>query len=162
MQHAFKPGFDKVNTVRWKLFAVRAEIRRGKTKLPAQLRSFSDRTQNGVVAAEHRGRAREIAPLNAGANGSAANYRSIHFHRRDSDNIKMVSHPELAQKREIAGAIFSERPFVTNTNLTQRFRAFGQLRDEILGLGLREIFVERDDQEMTNSMRADKRDLMRC
>ena len=74
----------------------------------------------------------------------------------------MVPRPERAQKREIAGAISPERPFVANTNLTQRSRAPGQLRDEILRLGLREIFVERNDQEMTNSMRADERDLMRC
>ena len=115
-----------------------------------------------IVAAEHHCRAREIAPLNAGANGLYRNDRSVHLHRRDSDNVKMVPRPERAQKREIAGAIFPERPFVTNTNLTQRSRAPGQLRDEILRLGLREIFVERNDQEMTNSMRADERDLMRC
>jgi hypothetical protein len=162
MQHAFQPGFNEVNAVWGKLFAVRAEIRSGKTKLPSQLRSVSDCTQNGVVAAEHHGRAREIASLNAGANGRTANYRSVHLHRRDSDNVKMLPHPELAQKREIAGAIFPERPFVTNTNLTQRFGALGQIRDKILRLGLREIFVERNDQEMTNSMRADECDLMRC
>src|SRR5437763_2834562 len=162
MQHAFKPRLDKINAVGRKLFAVRAEIRGGKTKLTAQLRSFSDRTQNGVVAAEHCGCTREIAPLNPGANGSTADHRPVHFHRRNADNIKMVPHPELAQKREIAGAIFPERPFVTNTNLAQRSRALGQLRDKILRLGLCEVLVERNDQEMADSLCADERNLMRC
>ena len=162
MQHAFQPGFDEVNTVGRKLFAVRAEICSGKTKLPSQLRPFPDRTQNGVIAAEHRGRTRKIAPLNAGANRSTANDRSIHFHRGNSDNIKLVPRPELAQKGEIAGAIFSEGPFVTNTNLTQRFGALGQLGDEIFGFRPRKILVERNDQEVTNAERAGEGDLMRC
>src|SRR5689334_566407 len=161
MQHTFQPRLDKINAIGWKLFAVCAQIRGRKTKLPSQLRSFPHRAQNGVVATEHHRRACEIAPFNTGANGRTANYRPIQFHRRDSDNVKIVPRPELAQKREIAGAIFSERPLVTNANLTQRSRVLGQLSDKILRLGLREIFVERNDQEMTNSMRADERDFMR-
>src|SRR5205085_6599850 len=40
MQHAVKPGFDKVNAVGRKLLAMRAQIRRRKTKLPTKLRSL--------------------------------------------------------------------------------------------------------------------------
>src|SRR5437763_248828 len=115
-----------------------------KTELSPQLRTFPDRAENGVVATKHRGCASEIAALNSGANGCAAYDRSVHFHRWDSDDVEVMLATELAQKREIASPIFSERPFVADTNFAQRLGALGQLRNEIFRLGLSEILVERN------------------
>src|SRR4029077_3673705 len=121
-----------------------------------------DRAENGVVAAEHCGRAGEIAPFNSGANGGAAYNRSVHFHRRDSDNIEVMPTTEFAQERKVAAPVFSERPFVADTNFTQRLGALGQLGNEIFRLGLREIFVERNYQQMGNPKSADQSDFVWC
>src|SRR5438132_14153832 len=48
-----------------------------------------------------------------------------------------------------------------DTNLSQDPGALRQLVNESFRLGLREIFVERNDQEMADSKSANQRDLMR-
>ena len=73
----------------------------------------------------------------------------------------MIPATELAQKREIAGPIFPERPFMADTNFAQRLGALGQLRNEIFRLGLSEIFVERNDQQVSDPKSADQCDLVR-
>ena len=90
MQHALKPGFDEVNAIGRKLFAMRAKVCSGKPELSPQLRTFSHRSENGVVATEHCGGTSKIAALNSGANGSAAYHCSIYFHWRDSDDIELM------------------------------------------------------------------------
>src|SRR3981189_3482391 len=51
---------------------------------------------------------------------------------------------------------------MTDTNFAQGRGVLGQLDNEIFRLGLREIFVERNYQEMADSKSANQRDLMRC
>src|SRR2546423_15652787 len=51
---------------------------------------------------------------------------------------------------------------MADTNFAQAPGVGGQLGNEILRLGLREIFVERNYQEMADSKSANQRDLMRC
>jgi hypothetical protein len=50
---------------------------------------------------------------------------------------------------------------MTNTNFAQAFGVLGQLGNELFRLGLGEIFVERNYQEMADSKSANQRDLMR-
>ena len=50
---------------------------------------------------------------------------------------------------------------MADTNFAQDPGVLGQLGNEIFRLGLREIFVERNDQEMADSKSANQRDLMR-
>src|SRR2546430_4311801 len=69
--------------------------------------------------------------------------------------------PEVAQGRESAGPIFSKWPFMADTNFAQGPGALGQLGNEIFRLGLCEIFVERNYQEMADPKSANQRDLMR-
>ena len=49
---------------------------------------------------------------------------------------------------------------MADTNFAQRFGALGQLRNEIFRLGLREIFVERNYQEMPDSKSTNQCDLV--
>src|SRR4029077_14249222 len=57
--------------------------------------------------------------------------------------------------------IFSELPVMADTNFAQPPGVLGQLDNEIFRLGLGEIFVERNYQEMADSKSANQRDLMR-
>src|SRR5438309_11469687 len=50
---------------------------------------------------------------------------------------------------------------MADTNFAQAPSVLGQLGNEIFRLGLREIFVERNYQEMADSKRANQRDLVR-
>ena len=50
---------------------------------------------------------------------------------------------------------------MTDTNFAQGPGVLGQLDNEIFRLGLREIFVERNYQEMADSKSANQRDLVR-
>src|SRR5262245_9740621 len=51
---------------------------------------------------------------------------------------------------------------MSDANFTQRFRMLGQILHEIFGFGGGKMFIERNDQKMSHTKRANQGDLVRC
>ena len=98
--------------------------------------------------------------LDRAANFSAAHYGFVNGDGPDSDDIEIVLSAQFFQQSEIAGATFTKRPFVSDTNFTQRTRMLNELVNEFLRWSCGKLFVESQNEQMGHAEGADERDLM--
>ena len=106
----------RIDAVRRKLLAVRAQVRGRETKTAPEMLPLLHRAEDGVTPPEHSGRGFEIACLDRPPNRSAAHDRAFGGDRLDANNIEIELSAEFFQERQIAGAIFAERPFLADTD----------------------------------------------
>src|SRR2546423_10214353 len=125
---AIKPAaqarLGDIDSVRGKLFAVRAQVCRGKSELPPELRPANNRAENCVLPAKHLGRLYEITLFDGSPDRRAADHLAIHFHRFNPDDIEAGGTAELFQERQVPGAAFPKRPFGSDTDFSKRLRVF--------------------------------------
>ena len=116
--------------------------------------------KNGVIAAQHLRRLGEISLFHRLADRRAAHHRPVHAHGRNSNDVKIKTAAKFFEKIEIARAVFSERPFVTDANLAQRLRIHDQLLDKMFWRGGGKLSIELDHEQMSDTERANERDLV--
>ena len=87
---AIESRFRDVDAVRRELLAVRAEVCGRKTELAPELRALLHRPENGVFAAQHLGRFREIAFFNCATDCSAAHDRAVDRDWLNADDFEVL------------------------------------------------------------------------
>src|SRR5438132_6726408 len=116
------PRFRGINTVRWKLFAMRAQVCRRKPNLFSKIVTARHRSENRVFTAEHFSSLCQIAFFNRLPDRRTAHDRAVNLNRWNSHDIEIKLCAKFFEKIEISTTVFSERPFVTNTDFAERFR----------------------------------------
>ena len=113
--------FGRVNAVRGKLFAMRAQVRGREPDFFSEIVAMRHRAEDGVFATEHLSGFCKITFFHRPADRGTTDDRSVYFHRRNANYFEIGLGTEFFQKIEIPAAIFSERPFVANADLAQWF-----------------------------------------
>ena len=139
---AGEPRLRRVDSVRRKLFAVRAQVRGRKSQLRPRFspaftvpRMVYSRPSICVAFAKFpSSTACRIAVLLTTSPFTVTGL--------NADDVEIVSRAELFQQSEIARAIFAEGPFVADANFAQRLRIGTSCRDEFLRRGRGELAIE--------------------
>ena len=99
---------------------MRAEIRRRKAELAAEAVAFDDRAEHRYSRPSSRAACARSPVSTAARISGAADDFAIDLHRRHADFVEAELIAQALQQREIAGAIPSETPFVSDADFAQR------------------------------------------
>src|SRR2546421_11408658 len=155
-----QPRLNDVNSVRWKLFAVRAQVRCGESKFPAELLPRYHGAENRIFSSEHLRGFDQVTLCDRAPDRRAAYDFAVHRHRLDAHHVEIAGRAELFQQSEITGTSLPERPLVPDANLPKRMRMVDKLVDKIFRRRRGELQIEPQDEQMRHAEITDERDLM--
>ena len=95
---------------------MRAQIRSWESDFLSEVVTTCNCAENGVLPAKHFRCSCEIAALYSLPNGGAADHFAVYCHRRNPDHAEIKLRAKFFQKIKISAPIFSERPFVADTD----------------------------------------------
>src|SRR5438067_6108996 len=91
IQSIRQPRLNDVNSVRWKLFAMCAQVRRGESKFPAEFFSRYHGAENRIFSSEHLRSFDQVTLCDRAPDRRAAYDFAVHRYRLDADNVEIPS-----------------------------------------------------------------------
>src|SRR5437588_3193171 len=91
MQSVGQPRLNDINSVRWKLFAVRAQVRRRESKFATEFFSRFHGSEDRVFAPKHLRRFDQVTLRDGSSDRRAAYDFTVHRYRLDADHVEIPS-----------------------------------------------------------------------
>ncbi len=99
-----------------------AQIRRRESDLFPETFTAHDRAKDSVLMAQHLGRLREVTRFDSVADRRAAHGLAVRERNGgNSNDVEVELRAQLPEKGKISAPVFSERPFMSDTDFTQWF-----------------------------------------
>src|SRR5437016_12560922 len=91
IQSIRQPRLNDVNSIRWKLFAVRAQVSRRESKFPAELLPRYHGAENRIFSSEHLRGFDQVTLRDGSSDRRAAYDFAVHRYRLDADHVEIPS-----------------------------------------------------------------------
>src|SRR4029079_879837 len=119
---SFQSGLREIDAIWRKLLAMSAQIRRWKSDLFRETCTVHDRAKDSVLMAQHLGRLREVTSFDSATDRRAAHGLAVRERNGgNSNDVEVELRAQLPEKGKISAPVFSERPFMSDTDFTQWF-----------------------------------------